>query len=115
MNRKLKGIDGENQVSRYLVQRGWDILERNFRYKTKEIDIIARKEDTIVFVEVKKRNTGSFGKGMEAVGFSKQNNIIRVAMAYIQKKHLSDHVIRFDVASIDEGRIHYIEDAFHVR
>ncbi|KPJ86933.1 MAG: hypothetical protein AMS17_10200 [Spirochaetes bacterium DG_61] len=115
MSRKRTGEIGENEVSHYLEKRGWKILERNFRFQRKEIDIIAKKGDIVAFIEVKRRKTGGFGKGMEAVDSLKQDNIIHVAKAYVQRNRLTSCRIRFDVASIDPDSFTYIEDAFQMQ
>ena len=115
MSRKRTGEIGENEVSHYLEKMGWKILERNFRFQRKEIDIIAKKGDIVAFVEVKRRKTGGFGKGMEAVGQLKRDNIIYAAKAFIQRNRLSCCRIRFDVASIDPDSFTYIEDAFQIQ
>ena len=115
MNNRRTGEDGESQISQYLTGKGYNILHRNFRYKKKEVDIIARKGDTVVFVEVKKRSTNLYGRGVEAVDHAKRNNIICAAKAYINRYRCEDLYVRFDVASIDEGRISYIEDAFQLQ
>lgn len=114
MNRINVGKGGEEQAVRYLRERGYRILERNYRYHNKEVDIIAQKDDTIVFVEVKARTNRSFGDGMEAVNFHKKSNIIYVARYYLNEKELYDHTIRFDVASVNKNSLVYIENAFQL-
>jgi putative endonuclease len=108
------GKNGEEKIVSFLKKRGWTILERNFRYQKKEVDIIASKDDIIIFVEVKARNSEQFGHGFEAVDDHKKRHILIVARYYIEKNKLQDINIRFDVASIDRGVVRYIENAFQV-
>ena len=108
------GKNGEDKIACYLKKRGWTVLERNFRYQKKEVDIIASKDNIISFVEVKARNSDQFGKGFEAVDNKKQRHILSVARYYIDNNKLHDKNIRFDVASIDRDVIRYIENAFQI-
>ncbi len=103
---------GEEIVQNYLIEGGYRILERNFRFHHREVDIIAAKDDILVFVEVKSRKDGDFGRGFEAISDMKKRNIISVARYYTQKKGLQDCNVRFDVASLDRGALQYFENAF---
>jgi len=113
MSNVEKGRQGEEAVQRYLIEKGYRILERNFRFHHREVDIIAVKGDTLVFVEVKFRARGDFGQGSEAVTDMKKRNIISVARYYIHKKGLYELNVRFDVASLDGAVLDYFENAFH--
>ena len=95
--------------------RGYTILERNFRFRSKEIDIIAGKDDLLLFVEVKYRRDGSFGSGLDAVTARKRMNIQLAAMHYIDKNKLYDCNVRFDVAAVEKDKLLYIEDAFQFK
>ncbi|MCK4923771.1 MAG: YraN family protein [Spirochaetes bacterium] len=112
MNNVEKGMRGEEIVQNYLIEGGYRILERNFRFHHREVDIIAAKDDILVFVEVKSRKDGDFGRGFEAISDMKKRNIISVARYYTQKKGLQDCNVRFDVASLDRGALQYFENAF---
>jgi len=112
MNKKDLGKAGEKRIAQYLQKRGWTILETNFRYRKKEIDIIARKDEIISFIEVKTRRHSGFGMGMEAVDWLKQKTIIQVARYYLEKHNITEALVRFDVASIDGNVVSYLEDAF---
>ena len=114
MASKDVGKIGENRIARYLKDKGWIILEKNFRFHKKEVDIIAQKHDLIIFVEVKTRKNTQFGRGSEAIDTQKRNNIIHVARHYIEKNNLNNFNVRFDVASIDGESFSYIENAFQV-
>lgn len=114
MNKCTIGKVGEKRIVSFLKSKGFFILESNFRYGKKEVDIIARKDDKIIFIEVKTRNYRGFGTGAEAIDTRKRNNIISVARYYVNKNKLNDCNIRFDVASIDKNNVIYIENAFQV-
>jgi putative endonuclease len=102
------GESGEALACAYLHSIGLEILERNFRCRSGEVDIVARERDgTVVFVEVKERRGGSHGAGFEAVTFGKRRRVIRAARLYAMAHGLSESGLRFDVVSIDwsaEGR-----------
>ena len=115
MNRVKVGKKYENKVAAYLRDKGYTIFERNFRFHSKEVDIIAGKDDLLVFVEVKYRRDGTFGSGLDAVTARKRTNIQHVAVHYIDKKRLYDCNVRFDVASIEQDKLLYIEDAFQFK
>lgn len=104
--------DGENLACRHLEGRGFTILERNFRIKAGEIDIIARRDDLLVFCEVKARESDEYGRPFEAVTPYKQGRIRRVAEAYLAIKNPDFEDARFDVISIENGGITHIENAF---
>jgi len=111
------GATGEQIATHYLEQQGCVILERNYRYKKAEIDIIAQKDKVLLFVEVKTRRAQKFGYPEESVTAKKETLFLLAAEEYIfQTNWLYD--IRFDIISITlasekEYQIHHIEDAFH--
>src|SRR5215213_1699864 len=113
---KSPGAWGEDLALRYLIQNGYTLVERNYRTRRGEIDLIVRKEDTLAFVEVKLRRTTGFGDPREAVTPRKQNTLRSVAehFLYIRKPHYD--TLRFYVIGIladrPEVRVHHIEDAF---
>ena len=107
------GVIGEASAVQYLENKGYHILEKNFRCPLGEIDVIASDGGTIVFVEVKHRATLKYGYPAEAVTRFKQNHISRVAASYIQRKRLYDYPARFDVIEVLDGKIvNHIENAF---
>ena len=109
------GKIGEELVVKHLVDKGYQILERNWHSGHKEIDIIAQIGDELVVVEVKTRKSDDFGKPDIAVGKDKQRMLIRAADAYVRYKGL-DMDVRFDIISIvctpGKPKIEHIEDAF---
>ena len=110
------GEQGEQIATEALVKKGYQILERNFRFKKHEIDIIARIADTIVFVEVKTRSERFLEEPELAVTRTKQSSIITAANDYLIQNDL-DFEARFDIISIviyPEGvALEHIEDAFY--
>ena len=112
MNRRAYGSAGEDAACTYLMRRGWTILDRNVRRGRGEIDIVARRKDTVAFVEVKRRSGLNYGRPAEAVNREKQMRIAHAAALYIQENGLSEARIRFDVIEILPGEIQHIEGAF---
>lgn len=108
------GDSGEEIAANYLIEKGYEIIERNFRTNVGEIDIIAAHDGFIVFVEVKTRLNDKFGYGADAVGFHKRNKINQVACQYIAKRRLYNQSVRFDVIEVytEDKRIEHIENAF---
>lgn len=110
------GRRGEEMAAQLLREKGYHIVERNWRDANLEVDIIARTKTDIVFVEVKTRSDDTLMRPEEAVDWQKQRNLTLAAQHYIQKKRISLN-IRFDVVSIvlNERRcdIQHIEDAFY--
>ena len=113
---KKKGNRGEEIAHSFLIQRGFTILERNFRILRGELDIIANDGDTLVFVEVKCGNSQKYGPPETWVTRRKQQQIGRLALAYLQKFNIVNKNCRFDVIAItfDKGHpeIKHIKNAF---
>lgn len=108
------GVRGEDMAAAYLETAEYRIVARNWRFHRNEIDIIAMDGDTLVFVEVKKRQDSAHGYGCEAVDHAKQQRIRRVAEAYLActKRSQDDTKCRFDVVSIDDDKILLFQNAF---
>lgn len=115
-----KGHRGEVLAAKQMEKMGYEILERNFHALKGEIDIIAKKDNVIVFTEVKYRKNEKMGTPAEAVNHWKQQHIIRAAKAYIAQKCLMEmgYDFRFDVAEVltSDGKTYfrYTEDAFQL-
>jgi putative endonuclease len=109
--RILKGKSGEDKAAAFLRKKGYAVIKRNYRAKTGEIDIIAEKDGTLVFVEVKTRSTDAFGEGYQSVTHTKQDKIIRTAEFYLMENNM-EKLCRFDVISIDNSEITHIINAF---
>ena len=110
MNLKL-GKSGEKKAEKYLIKKGYNIIEKNFACKLGEIDLIVEKDGVIVFVEVKTRNSTSYGYGFESVNSKKIEKIRKVATYFLVLKNI-DKTARFDVISIDSGKITHLTGAF---
>ncbi len=110
-----KGKKSEKIAAEYLKDQGYEILFTNFRYKKKEIDIISKKDNLLVIVEVKTKSFWSDEKPGDIVKSGKQRYLIEATEAYMMKKDI-DMEVRFDVIFIvykhEEILIEHIEDAF---
>lgn len=109
------GKQAEEMAAHYLEKNGYTILERNYRFRKAEIDLICQKETEIIFVEVKARGMNSLIAPIEAVNKTKINLYLQAADAFLQEKDL-EASIRFDILGIQpiEGRcqIEHFIDAF---
>ncbi|MFH1008073.1 MAG: ribonuclease HII [Candidatus Latescibacterota bacterium] len=114
--RKRTGGQGEAEAARFLEEKGYRILERNWRDASGELDLVARFEEILVFVEVKTGKAAAFGPPESWVTGAKQRQIVRVAQAYLLAQEIGEADIRFDVVGIEIAgkarRIVHIEDAF---
>ena len=97
---KLLGDRGERAAARYLRRQGFEILARQQAGRLGEIDLIARDGDTIVFVEVKTRTSAVAGDPVEAVTPAKQQQMTRVALAWLKQRGLLECRARFDVVAL---------------
>lgn len=106
MPRSLQNIAkiGEKLAVEHLKIQGYQILAENYRFQRGEIDIIAKHEERIVFVEVKTRRSLKYGLPQSAVTEQKQRQISKIALAYLQKHNLIDTACRFDVIAIQLTR-----------
>lgn len=110
------GKTGEDRAIEYLMAKGYEILERNYRYGRAEVDIVASFENFIVFIEVKTRTNYAFGYPEDSVSRSKQKLLIRAAGNYMCDKHEGKEP-RFDIIALfksndDAWSVKHFEDAF---
>ncbi len=113
MNRRQQGARYEAMAAAYLKTRGYDILERNFRCRKGEIDIVARKDNCIIFTEVKYRNSPDSGYPSEAVSLSKQKAICETYLYYLKTKgYGAGGNVRYDVIEFMGDKMRHIQDAF---
>ena len=96
------GREGEDVAASYLMQKGYRIVARNWRYGPKEIDIVARDGETMVFVEVKTRSTLAFELPQEAVTKKKMKNLVEAADAYMLQYNIELEG-RFDIVGVLNG------------
>jgi len=113
INKRKTGNAYERRAAQYLENQGVKILNMNFTLKHGEIDIIGLDGNTLIFVEVKYRKTASHGSPAQAVTYSKQKTICRIATLYKQIKKLPNNgSMRFDVISILNDEITWYKNAF---
>ncbi|MDO8661988.1 MAG: YraN family protein [Candidatus Omnitrophota bacterium] len=110
------GVLAEDRAEGFLKASGYKILQRNYKTKLGEVDIVARDKDTLCFIEVKFRSSDRFGSGLEAVSGLKQRQISKAALSFLKEKNLLDKRARFDVLSLDcsgsAEKITLIKNAF---
>ncbi len=104
-NKQLSGIKGEDLACEFLRKKGYKIIERNFRARGGEIDIIALDCETLVFIEVKARSTSEFGSPLEAITTWKLKSIVKTAQFYKLKNPKLPEALRIDAVAItlDQG------------
>lgn len=106
------GRRGEDTAAQFLIEKGYRIINRNWRNRgRKEIDIVATKDDNLVFVEVKTRRAGSLSNPLAAVTALKQHRLVLAADSFIHTYHISLNP-RFDIITITGSTIEHIENAF---
>ena len=106
-----RGSDTEQLACEHLQANGLRLLQRNYRLKMGEIDLIMRDGVTIVFVEVRYRKTQRYGGALHSIDPRKQARIIRTAQYYLQY-HAPNALARFDVVAVEGQQLHWIKNAF---
>jgi len=114
--RRVLGAEGEESAAQWYEEQGYEVLERNWRRREGEVDLIVRRGKTVAFCEVKTRSSDRFGTGAESVLEAKQRRIRRLASRWLSELTPASGralvEVRFDVVSITAGRVEVIEDAF---
>ena len=101
MNKKqIEGKEGERKATEYLEKKGYKVICKNFRCLQGEIDIIAKDDKSIIFVEVKTRTSFKYGEAKEAVNEIKQKHIYKAAEYYLYKNKLDEAYVRIDVIEV---------------
>lgn len=117
-HRRMLGKTGEEAAVQYLLRHGYHILERNYRCRFGEIDLIARDGSTLTFIEVKTRRSRRFGPAASAVTAAKQRHLVKASQVYMTQTGRSTDFCRFDVLTIEmDGatpRIELIKNAFQL-
>jgi putative endonuclease len=109
--RRVVGDAGEEAVADWYRARGYTIVARNWRVRGGEIDVIARRDNVLVFCEVKTRRSTAFGSPAEAVTARKQERLRGLAMQWLRAENARAKMLRFDVASVrPDGRDAWIVD-----
>ncbi|HEV7617213.1 MAG TPA: YraN family protein [Burkholderiaceae bacterium] len=109
-DRQIQGRAGEDEALEYLTQRGLTLVERNFRCKGGEIDLIMQQHSTLVFVEVRKRADTRHGGAAASVTAAKQGRLIIAAQIYLQRYRMPP-ACRFDVVAIDGAALTWLKSA----
>lgn len=94
------GRQGEQVAVDYLRNLGFSILDRNFRTHRVELDIVAREGQTLVFCEVKTRQSSQYGSPLEAITVQKRNNLRRAALGWLAQHRINTQLMRFDVIGV---------------
>ena len=99
---QILGKHGEDIACNYLINENYEIIERNYRCKQGEIDIIANdlSKKELVFIEVKTRSNFNFGRPVQSINIAKQNHILKVSNYYLYKHNLQNSFIRFDAIEV---------------
>lgn len=113
-NTRTIGTRYEKVAAEYLEQKGYKILQKNYRNRYGEIDVIAQKDAVLVFIEIKFRSSDSYRDPLEAVDQRKQKRISQTALFYYAAHGYSENAsCRFDVIGIyEDGTVKHIENAF---
>lgn len=111
------GSRGEDMAVLFLEKQGYTVLDRNYRRRFGEIDIVAEEGGVLVFIEVKARKNNRYGNPFEAVDVRKQKKLSRMAQDYISRHKMEDRPARFDVVAVrlnpdSRSEVELIRDAF---
>jgi putative endonuclease len=110
------GLQGERIAEQWLTRKGWRVLQRRFRDGHRDIDLIAERDGTVAFIEVKARSGDQFGSPVAAVDWRKQREILRAARVWITRHGRPGEAYRFDVIGVlvtpRGAGIHCVENAF---
>jgi len=115
--RRRLGVAGEDAVARWYEAAGYEVVDRNWRCRDGELDLVALRGDTLVFCEVKTRASTKFGAPFEAVTATKQRRLRNLALRWLAEHGTHRSTLRFDVASVtrvstDELTVEVLEAAF---
>jgi putative endonuclease len=112
-DRRALGAYGEALVARWYEQRGYRVVDRNWRSRSGELDLVVSRPGVLVFCEVKARTSPAFGTGAEAVGRAKRQRIRRLAAEWLAARSWPASEVRFDVAAVHRGvEVDVVEAAF---
>lgn len=110
MNTYIIGKNYENKALEFLVKKGFTLCCKNYRGSLGEIDLIVKKDDLIIFVEVKYRKNSNFGKAAESVNIKKGKKIYVTALEYLENNKLYDVDYRFDAITYDNEKYEWIKN-----
>jgi putative endonuclease len=100
MNKRSMGSEGEQLAARFLQEKGYEIIERNYRFGRGEMDLIAKEGNDLVFIEVKARRSSEYGAPEESITVAKEAQLKRVADGYLSEHDIEDQNCRFDIVTI---------------
>ena len=108
---------GESIAAGYLERSGWRIVARNYRFGRREVDVVARKDGILAFVEVKSRAGDGFGSPLEAITWKKRREIEAVAQHFLATRPVGDVGVRFDAVAVTldprgRVRVEHVRDAW---
>lgn len=113
MNKRTVGGEYEKRAAKFLERQGYRILERNYRNRRGEIDLVGREGGYLVFIEVKYRQNAGTGSALGAVDLRKQQKISKAALFYRMERKIPDEMpCRFDVVGVDGEKITLVKNAF---
>ena len=115
MTSREEGLAGEDKAVKTLKKKGYRIVERNYRTRLGEIDVVAEEGGCLVFVEVKNRNTGLFGEAVCSIDERKKKHMVNAALYYMKTHESFGRRVRFDVIGIDSGNVKLVKGAFTVK
>jgi len=107
-----KGKEGETRAEQFLIENGFEIVFRNYRHKRSEIDLIVKKNNWLVFVEVRMRNSSTYGYPEQTISLAKRKKVMEGAAHYLEESNWQGNV-RYDVIAIYKNEIRHFEDAFY--
>ena len=110
--RQALGRAGEELAAHWYEANGYEVLERNWRVREGELDLVVRRARTIVFCEVKTRTSTAFGHPVEAITHDKRHRIRQLAAQWLQTSPVRPSSIRFDVACVLDGELEMLQGAF---
>lgn len=105
--RKSLGEWGEQKAKQLLLDQGYKFITENWRNRFGEIDLIMLDQDRVVFIEVRTKSNNAYGSGIESINYRKQNQLRKMAAAFLQYKNWWDYSVRFDVISVDKDNENY--------
>jgi putative endonuclease len=114
LGRRARGAQAEDDAIKVLRKAGYRVVDRNFRCRIGELDVVALDGDTLVFIEVRSRRDVSFGGGIAAISGAKMKQVARVAAAYVAIRRPVFTTCRFDVVAVTGDEITHIRDAFRI-
>jgi putative endonuclease len=112
LSNRARGQWGEDRAAAHYRRLGYDVIDRNWRSATGELDLVVSDGSTYVFSEVKARRTADFGPASAAVTIAKQRRLRQLAVEWLRAHDVNAPVVRFDVVAITGTELELITDAF---